>query len=293
MKQLGWNAYAYDLKTDDGEASYGLDAPAISIRFDKSKMSAVGLLATTNRDEEGDICEVSGIDMRRHMRNPVVLLDHGKAYPLPIGKTKTPDGEYRVWIDGPDCYQETFFSQSLKMAEQVFHLICEDIMCANSIQYKVLEYTLLPADRENRLPVGKHVTRCQLVEATWCALPMNPDAVMATYYKDKVNGFVLCPELKEMLKPYITDKKSWRIPPMKKALEVRQVPDNEEHKDMSSVDETSGGALRDEQHKEMIPRWRGPCMEILSASGRPTGAMCRAATLPATGRVWMRTATSG
>src|SRR5437868_1567678 len=109
MKQAemkSWNAYSYKLEDNVS----GLDAPSLpGLNVDVSKMCATGLLATsTCRDRQGDIMEVDGIDFTDHKRNPIVQLDHGQYYHLPIGKTEDPDGNYTVWVDGDDCFQTTY-----------------------------------------------------------------------------------------------------------------------------------------------------------------------------------------
>ena len=53
---------------------------------DPKKMTARALLASEARDRQGDVIVIAGIDLSRHEANPVVLVDHGKWHPLPVGR---------------------------------------------------------------------------------------------------------------------------------------------------------------------------------------------------------------
>lgn len=191
---------------------HAIDAAAEKVpAFDTGKMSATGLLATTMRDREGDILEVAGIRTANHQLNPVVLLDHGLYFPLPIGKTTDPDGNYAVAID-PDlgeCVQTTYFSQSLPEAEQVFHLIVEGILRANSIGYRTLKGKRLPPDPASGIKPGVHILECELIEATWCGIPCNPDAVRATLSRDRICGKSITPAVRRLLLPHAPAAPVW------------------------------------------------------------------------------------
>lgn len=210
-----WSSYSYKL-SDEASA---LDAPVMAeVEYDLGKMCATGLLATsTCRDRQGDILEVDGIDFTSHQRNPVVFVDHGQWYQLPIGKTVDPDGNYTVWVDGEDCYQTTYFSQKSEVAEQVFHLYVEKILRANSIGWRPIDTVPLKPDRATGTPPGLWIKKCELLEASWVGLPANQDAVMSMLSKDKICGKSLCPEVKAMLQPYILPKSKW-VPVPEKAF---------------------------------------------------------------------------
>jgi hypothetical protein len=206
VRRLPGHAYKYapGLHAIDAVAD---KAPA----FDTGKMSATGVLATTMRDREGDILEVAGIRTANHQLNPIVLLDHGLYFPLPIGKTADPDGNYAVAID-PDlgeCVQTTYFSQSLREAEQVFHLIVEGILRANSIGYRTLKGKRLPPDPATGTKPGVHILECELIEATWCGIPCNPDAVRAALSRDRICGKSITPAVKRLLLPHAPPAPVW------------------------------------------------------------------------------------
>lgn len=206
--------WSYPVKwlADGGEERIdALDAPIAPAWYvDEQKMCATGLLATAARDREGDVFEVSGLDVTDHRRNPVVFIDHGLWYRLPIGKTEDEGGNYTVVVDekSGDCYQTTYFSQKSQMAEQVFHLCAEKILRANSIGYRPITWKPIPPDPERGVPAGKHLLTSKLVEVTWCGVPMNQDAVMACLSRDKICGKSILPEIKHLLSPYIQSQKT-------------------------------------------------------------------------------------
>lgn len=108
-----------------------LDSPSI----DQSAMTVSSIITTEDVDRSGDIVVASGLDVAEHMRNPVVLLNHGLGYQLPIGKAQDSAGAYTV-IPGDGFWRgTTYFSQSSKEAIQIFELIVEGILKGVSIGF--------------------------------------------------------------------------------------------------------------------------------------------------------------
>jgi hypothetical protein len=210
------------------------------LTFDEGRMSAKGLLTTTARDRDGDIVEVTGIDTTWHKLNPVVLLDHGKSYGLPIGITEDPDGNYTVIIDADagEATQETFFDQKSEFVQQIYHLYCSKMLRGNSVQFKPLDYSILPADLKNGHRSGRHIKRCQLMEVSWTALPCNQEAVTSLISKGMIGSRPLEPQIKSLLTPYILESKVW------------SPGATMEKSEMSSVDSTTGGSLRPDEGGE-------------------------------------------
>ena len=204
----------------DAAPSYLLSSTPEPPAVDEARMSARGLLATETRDRQGDVLLVAGLDTQDHRRNPVSMIDHGVHHPLPIGVTRDPDSrEYLVEIDPVrgEVWQTTFFSQKSDVAAQIFALVAEDVLRANSVGFMPIEYDELPADPERGLPhkqPGKKpymlVTRSQLVEVSWCGVPVNPDAVRCALSRERWVGKSLVPEIRQMLEPYLPRQKYWR-----------------------------------------------------------------------------------
>jgi hypothetical protein len=179
--------------------------------FDTGRMSATAVLSTTALDREGDVLEVAGIWTDNHRTNPIAMLDHGVYWPLPIGKTVDPDGNYTVAID-PDageCIETTFFSQSCPVAEQIYHLAVEGILRGNSIGYRPIEAKRLPPDAAQGTKPGLHILRCELIEATRCGIPCKPEAGRATLSRDRICGKSIAPAVKHLLFPYAAPKTVW------------------------------------------------------------------------------------
>jgi hypothetical protein len=76
-------------KLDDTGAEHGLDVnPAGPLQCDEVRMCFwLPYADGSRRDGVGDLLEVDGIILDRHRLNPVVLIDHGKQHPLPLGLT--------------------------------------------------------------------------------------------------------------------------------------------------------------------------------------------------------------
>jgi hypothetical protein len=218
---------------------FGIDTlESSSLTIDQGKMCATGILCTDVRDRQGDIIEVSGIDTSNHAFAPIVLLDHGQGWPLPIGQCRDTDGNYTVQIGKNEVIQTTYFSQSSEVASQVFSLLCEKILTANSIGFRPIEFKMLPADPKNGFKTGKHILRCELLEASWVGLPANPECVTAILEQGLVGGKAIAPAIKTLLTPYKLPKKVW----------ARGV--TLETKEMSAVNEAEGGALRKDESSE-------------------------------------------
>lgn len=176
------------------------------VSLDKGAMSATGVLATTALDRHGDILEVAGIDTGSHRRNPIALWNHGVQLAIPIGKCEDPAGRYTVEIDpeSGECRCTTFFSQHLPEAEQIYHLIDEGVIRAMSIGFRPLAAKPLPAQRGSLQRPGSHIQKCELLEASWVAVPANQDAIRRTLSKSLVCGKSLSPAIRRALAPLVS-----------------------------------------------------------------------------------------
>jgi len=209
--------YTAKFREADGEPEVlALDTFASRpLQVDVKRMSARGLLSALVRDRQGDVVRLDGMQLHNHELNPVVLIDHGKHHALPIGKCRSPEGLYTVQYDplAQELWQDTFFSQSSAMAEQVFRLIEEDILRGNSPGFRPIETRDLPDDPEEGYraehgpqgqyrPAGKDVLRSELCEVSWCGCPVNPEAARAAVHKS-YGGKPIIPALAESLRPWL------------------------------------------------------------------------------------------
>lgn len=198
-------------------APFGLDCAAGDVSIDRGKMTATGIFATDDRDRVGDILNIAGIDTTNHRLLPIALWDHGKNpnIAFPIGRHKDDDGNYLVQLD-PDsgiAIATTRFSQSLPEAEQIFALIDEKIVGAQSIGYRELKTR--PIVEQGR-KAGKFLDAVELVEITWCAAPVNAGAVggyaelvRKALSRDRICGKSLLPALRRSLEPLAERPSIW------------------------------------------------------------------------------------
>lgn len=203
------------LDTDAQRVMDKIEGPrANGIQLDKGAMSATCILATSGQDREGDVIDIAGVDFAIHKINPVVMLDHGVYYPLPIGLTRNPGtGAYLVQKNeqAGEITETTYFSQRSEMAEQVYALIDEGIINANSIGFDPIETTPIGGRRQHGKEGPKIVHKANLIEVTWTPLPVNPEAVRAAMAKN-IAGRPMARAIKSMLArrvPSATVKKHW------------------------------------------------------------------------------------
>jgi HK97 family phage prohead protease len=200
----------HQFKTSHG---FGLCLPAVkAVELDGATMSARAIFATDSLDRVGDVIHVPGIDTANHQKNPVVLFNHGQQFAIPIGKTVDEAGNYTVEVGEHEAYQRTFFSQSLLEAEQIYRLIEEGVISANSIGYRPLQAKRLKADPNSITKPGLYLERVELLEVSWVGVPANQDCVRAALSRDKVCGKSLAPAIRRGLLPLLRPSTTVTVP---------------------------------------------------------------------------------
>jgi len=200
--------------------------------LDEQQMTATCVFSTSATDRVGDIVEPAGINTFNHQANPVIFLEHGLFYQFPIGKSEDAEGNYTVQLAEDYGQQTTYFSQSDKVAEQCFQLIAEGVLKGNSLRYE--------KGKAKRLPNGGlHVIACDLVEISWTPLPCNQECVTTLLQTGQLGGKALHSSLKSLLAPYAIPKRTW-------------INGANMEKAMSSVDQSRGGALRDDEENKKL-----------------------------------------
>ncbi len=210
--------YSYKLL---GGTGYGLDINVENdLGIDESKMAALVPFADgNNRDGVGDLIEVSGIDLSRHRRNPIVLMDHAKDYKLPIALVEDPDTkEYTCYIDpvaktAKDlCYfyrgtgikgvERSTEKDHAQFCEQLFDLWTKRYVRGGSIGYLVKSAREIPPNYETSTPKGAHLLSVMKLETSIVVLPCNADTVKMVLAMPKVCGKSLSPYLVKSLTPF-------------------------------------------------------------------------------------------
>jgi hypothetical protein len=194
-----------DVMAYDTNGGLALDFVSTSISVDRGAMSASCIFSTPAEDREGDVMDLLGLRTANHQRNPIVFWNHAKTLTLPIGKTRDDMGQYTVEINDDFARQTTFFSQTLLEAEQIFDLIAEGIVNANSIGFQTLKATPLYTGPKRR---GLHILESDLLEVSWVGVPVNQEAVRKAL-DSNVCGRPLASAIRRELEPYAARASAW------------------------------------------------------------------------------------
>ena len=190
---------------------FALDAPpATKPAIDRTAMTARVVISTEAIDHSGDRVHTAGVRLGTHEKNPVVLFDHGQnGYRLPVGRAASDEGVYTVRADPERGFVEsvTHFSKTLRLAEEIFQLIDEDILRGVSIGYLPLHAELMPgADPEDE-DAPLDLRSIELVEYSHLPLPDNKDALLVRMQKG-FGGRRPDPELLRLLAPHLPERKA-------------------------------------------------------------------------------------
>lgn len=195
-------ALAYDV-----QGGLGLDfvarGPATT---DRAKMTATCIFSTDAVDRVGDRIHIPGIRTANHQLNPVVFWDHAKNLTLPIGRTMDDFGAYTVVLSETEASQTTHFSQSLLEAEQIFWLIDEKIVGANSIGFKPIKASPLYVGGRR---AGLDLHETELLEISWVGVGCNQEAVRAALAREHICGKSLAEPLRRSLEPWASARPIW------------------------------------------------------------------------------------
>ena len=149
---------------------------------DTNRVAASAIISTPRFDRENDSLNPMGGDYSDYEMNPVVLWDHGLGHDMPIGKSME-DGRLLVYPNEERIKAECLFSQSNKMAMQIFGMVNEGTINATSIRFT-------PTERPIRKSDGNRYERWKCDEWSWTVLGMNPDCVAEMISKSFVIGWL-------------------------------------------------------------------------------------------------------
>lgn len=234
---------------------FSLDIITKDFSIDRAKMSATGVYAARQKDLNGDVLEIGGIDLSYHKMHPFALWMHGRAgLTFPIGKHVSEDGGYTASldIDNGVARATTLFSQHLPEAEQIYWLIDEDIVRGQSIGARDIEVAPI---RQNGQYVGDHIKRCLQLEISWTPCPTNPmattdasrDAIRKVLSQNRIAGKSILPGIRKSLIPFAAKAKVWSPGASILKTEVPTVPND----DLSKV-LAEHRAQMEGQHKSFL-----------------------------------------
>lgn len=190
-------------KLDDGSFAYLV--PEAEVRTDARKMVAHVVVSTPTLDRERDVMVPRGCRTKSHQKNPIVLLNHQKNLPG-IARTVDPDGNYTVRVTDEDVRASNYFDQGSKMAVQAFRAVESGALGGISPGFLTVPNCVHKVKAKDGYEAAMY-SEWDLLEISHCPIGMNPDAIVLAVEKG-FGGEALCPELKELLLPFVPEKKA-------------------------------------------------------------------------------------
>lgn len=187
----------------DGTLAYLV--PDAKITTDAKKLRVDVIVSTETLDRERDIMVAKGCRTRSHEKNPVVLLNHRKDWPG-IAQARDPEGNYTVKCVGNEVHASHYFGKDTKLAEQSFRLIESGALRGVSPGFLTVPDHVHKVKASDGHDATMY-TAWDLVEISHCPIGMNPDALVLAVQKG-YGGEQLLPELKDMLLPFVPEKKA-------------------------------------------------------------------------------------
>lgn len=193
------------------KSNFALDIPAseAAIEIEPKLMACTAVISTPALDRQGEVLSPAGLILDDYTANPVVLYDHRKSWPLPIGIAEDESGNCTVqtFADGK-IKSRNFFSQTCQFSNQVFRLIDENILRGWSVGFDPLE-----AEPIGMRPDGKGKSflynRWKLVEQSVTPTGVNPEALTIYVEKSMVGSEPMLPQLVKALAPFKLPGREW------------------------------------------------------------------------------------
>ncbi len=185
--------------------SFAYLVPDAEIKTDGGKMVAHVIVSTPTMDRERDIMMPRGCRTKSHEKNPAVLCNHRKDWPL-VGRAEGPDRKYTVKCFEDRIEASNWFDQHSKLGLQTFRLVESKALPGVSPGFLTIPNGVQKVKGSDGHPAMLY-TDWDLVEISHCPIGMNPDALVLAVEKG-FGGEQLLPELKEMLLPFVPPPKA-------------------------------------------------------------------------------------
>lgn len=163
---------------------------------DVAKMSATFPISTDSPDRIDDVVVPGGVILDNYRRNPVVGFEHFFDLTLPIGRSEDGDGRLALSVEKNRIMATCYFSQTLREAEQIYHLVCEKILRGASVQIGQ-PFNCRTEKRGGR--TCQIIDSWPLIEWSIVALPMNAEAVAGVLSKGRLCGTAIAPAVYKSL----------------------------------------------------------------------------------------------
>lgn len=201
--------------------------------IDERLMSARAIINTPREDREGDIIVPRGVRLENFRKNPVVLWEHGLGeITRPIAKCQHPDGRLALEVKEEHISATSYFTEKSLESMQIFHLIAEGLVRATSVRAVPIKSFTRKTSNEG---IGIVLEEWELIEWSWGALGVNPDAIARTIDRGTIEGRQiiepLLKSLKAVLPPLKKTLPGWTPPAIQQSAEnTREVPSGKTHR---------------------------------------------------------------
>lgn len=170
--------------------------------IDEQLMSARAIINTPREDREGDIIVPNGVHLENFRKNPVVLWEHGLGeITRPIAKCQHPDGNLALEVEQDQITATSYFTDKVLESLQIFHLISEGLVRATSVRAVPIKSSTRRTSNDG---IGIVLEEWELIEWSWGALGVNPDAVARTIDRGTIEGRKITEPLLKSLKSILT-----------------------------------------------------------------------------------------
>lgn len=164
---------------------------------DERLMSARAIINTPREDREGDIIVPQGVWLENYQKNPVVLWEHGLGeITRPIAKCQHPDGNLALDVKEEHISAVSYFTEKSLESLQIFHLIAEGLVRATSVRAVPIKSYTRQSSKEG---IGIVLEEWELIEWSWGALGVNPDAIARTIDRGTIEGHPIMEPLRKSL----------------------------------------------------------------------------------------------
>ncbi len=173
--------------------------------IDERLMSARAIINTPREDREGDVIKPAGVQLENFRNNPVVLWEHGLGeITRPIAKCQHPDGRLAIEVDQEKITATSYFTSKSLESLQIFHLISEGLVRATSVRALPIKTSTRKTANSG---IGIVLEQWELIEWSWGALGVNPDAIARTLDRGTIEGHKIVEPLKKSLTTVLPQKK--------------------------------------------------------------------------------------
>ncbi|WP_145232273.1 hypothetical protein [Gimesia algae] len=173
--------------------------------IDERLMSARAIINTPREDREGDVIEPAGVQLENFRNNPIVLWEHGLGeITRPIAKCQHPDGRLAIEVDQEKISATSYFTSKSLESLQIFHLISEGLVRATSVRALPIKTSTRKTANSG---IGIVLKQWELIEWSWGALGVNPDAIARTLDRGTIEGHKIVEPLLKSLRTVLPQKK--------------------------------------------------------------------------------------